>query len=117
MLSRITEQPLKIPYIAAIVVVINRKKPEVTGEILAKVGSNLQNFLKAGEWRGVKLLLRFLGCVQGLLEGDGVFPILGELFDRAVDLQTASSEDVRTRLLKSPTGADLSCKDFRPGAC
>ena len=98
MLSRVVEQPLKIPYLAAIVVVINRKKPEVTEEVLAKVGSNLQDSLKDGEWRRVKLLLRFLGCLQGSLQGDGVFPILGELFDRAVDLQTASSEDVRTRL-------------------
>ena len=66
----------------------------MTGEILAKVESKLQSFLKAGQWREVKLLLRFLGCLQGLFTGDGVFPILGELFDRAVDLQTASSEDV-----------------------
>ena len=74
--------------------VINPKKPEVTEELLVKVGSRLQDYLKAGEWREVKLLLRFLGCLQGLLRGDGVFPILGELFDRAVDLQTGSSEDV-----------------------
>ena len=71
----------------------------MTGEILEKVGSRLQEYLKAGAWREVKLLLRFLGCLQGLLAGDGVFPILGELFDRAVDLQTASSEDVSSTLM------------------
>lgn len=42
----------------------------------------------------MKLVLRFLACLQGVLDGDGVFPILDELFSRAVDLQTASSEDV-----------------------
>lgn len=30
-----------------------------------------------------------------MLEGEGVFPVLEELFSRAADLQTASSEDVR----------------------
>ena len=49
-----------------------------------------------GAWREVKLVLRFLACLQGLLEGEGVFPILEDLFSRAVDLQTASSEDVST---------------------
>ena len=55
----------------------------------------MQEHLEAGAWREVKLVLRLLACLQGVLEGDGVFPILEELFSRAVDLQTASSEDVR----------------------
>ena len=115
-LSRVVEQPLKIPYIAAIVMVINQKKPAVTEEVLAKIGSYLQDSLRVGEWRGVKLLLRFLACVQGLLQADGVFPILGELFDRAVDLQTASSEDVRAPLLRLFSQVLTSCKDFGLGA-
>ena len=98
-LGSVVEQPLKIPFLAAIVCIVNPKKPEVTEEVLAKAGSSLQEHLQAGNWREVKLLLRFLGCLQGLLQGDGIFPILGELFDRAVDLQTASSEDVRLHLL------------------
>ena len=40
--------------------------------------------------------------MQDILEGDGVFPILDELFSRAADLQTASSEDVSERPLLSP---------------
>lgn len=91
---RVAEQPFKIPFIAAIVNVINVKKPEIAQEILKKVGSAIQEHLEAGAWREVKLMLRLLGCLQGLLEGDGVFPILEEFFSRAVDLQTASSEDV-----------------------
>ena len=47
-----------------------------------------------GEWREVKLYLRLLGCLQGMFDGDGVFPILDELFSRAADLQMKSSEDV-----------------------
>ena len=56
----------------------------------------MRDHLQAGAWREVKLVLRFLACLQGLLDGEGVFPILEDLFSRAVDLQTASSEDVRS---------------------
>ena len=94
MAPSVVEQPFKIPFIAAIVLVINPTKPEVAQEMLVKAGAAIKEHLEAGAWREVKLLLRFLGCLQGLLEGDGVFPILEELFSRAVDLQTASSEDV-----------------------
>ena len=98
--DRVVEQPFKIPFIAAIVLVINPSKPEIAQEILGKTGSVIQEHLEVGAWREVKLVLRFLGCLQGLLEGDGVFPILEELFSRAVDLQTASSEDVSMVYLK-----------------
>lgn len=96
---RVTEQPLKIPFVAAIVLVVNSQKSEIAAEVLSKVGEALQGCINSGSWRDVKLLLRFLGCLQGLLEGEGVFQILEELFSRAVDLQTASSEDVRFALL------------------
>lgn len=74
---------------------INPQRPEVTLQILSKIGNAIQEHLEAGAWREVKLILRLLACLQGILEGDGVFPILEEFFSRAVDLQTASSEDVR----------------------
>ena len=80
---------------AAIVLAINSQKPELAQEILSRSTIGIQEHLKAGAWREVKLVLRFLGCMQGMLEGEGVFPILEELFSRAADLQTASSEDVR----------------------
>jgi nuclear cap-binding protein subunit 1 len=91
---RTVEQPLKIPFIAAIVLLANVQKPEFTTEILHKVGDALQKCLDTGSWREVKLYLRFLGCLQGLFENEGVFAILEVLFSRAVDLQTQSSEDV-----------------------
>jgi hypothetical protein len=59
----------------------------------------LQKRLETGSWREVKLYLRFLGCLQGLFENEGVFVILEDLFSRAVDLQTQSSEDVSSLLL------------------
>jgi nuclear cap-binding protein subunit 1 len=61
---------------------------------LKKVGDALQKSLNNAIWRDVKLYLRLLGGLQGLFEGEGVFNILEDLFARAVDLQTQSSEDV-----------------------
>ena len=88
---------------AAVVVIVNFLKPEAAQEILARAGLALQKHLVAGAWREVKLVLRFLGCLQGLLEGDGIFNILDELFSRAVDLQTASSEDVSVVAIETAT--------------
>lgn len=93
LLNSVVEQPLKIPFVAAVVLVTNAQKPELTASILAKAGELVQNYINAGEWRAVKLMLRFLGCMQGLYEGEGIFPILEELFQRAAQLQMASSED------------------------
>ncbi|GAB1197312.1 hypothetical protein APSETT444_006605 [Aspergillus pseudonomiae] len=88
------EQPLKIPFIAATVLAANAYRSELVSDILTKASEYLQHYINNGAWREVKLLLRFLGCLQILYEGDGIFPILEELFERAVVLQTASSEDV-----------------------
>lgn len=101
--TRIVEQPFKIPFAAAIVLVANPQKQEITQDILQRAGAAMQKYLEEGAWREVKLVLRFLGCLQGLFEGDGVFAVLEELFSRAVDLQTASSEDVRSSLFSMIT--------------
>jgi nuclear cap-binding protein subunit 1 len=77
-----------------VVLVLNPQKPEFTAEILKRIGDATQKQIETGNWREVKLFLRFLGCLQGLFEGNGVFALLEDLFSRAVDLQTASSEDV-----------------------
>ncbi|KAL1845982.1 Nuclear cap-binding protein subunit 1 [Paecilomyces lecythidis] len=89
----ILEQPFKIPFVAAIILVANSKNSALATEVLEKAREAAQNYINIGAWREVKLVLRFLGCLQGLYEGDGVFPVLEELFARAVDLQTTSSED------------------------
>ena len=95
-MGRALEQPLKIPFVAAIVLHANQQTPDFVGQVLAKVTPRLQSHLNAGELRSVKLLLRLLACMQSLFAGEGVFAVLEELFNRAVDLQTASSEDVRS---------------------
>ncbi|OAX79288.1 hypothetical protein ACJ72_06395 [Emergomyces africanus] len=92
-LQLVGEQPLKIPFVAATVLTANTMKPALAAEVLKKAGEIAQSHIEAGNWRDVKLVLRFLACLQGLFEGEGMFPLLEELFSRAVDLQTASSED------------------------
>lgn len=88
------EQPFKIPFVAALVLAANDKNPKVTKEVLARCAQHAQNALDDGLWRQFKLILRFFACLQPAFEGDGVFPILDELFNRAADQQTASQEDV-----------------------
>ncbi|KAK5654848.1 hypothetical protein OQA88_6884 [Cercophora sp. LCS_1] len=95
------EQPLKIPFLAAVLLVANADKPEVVDLLLGKLAAVAENKINEGEWRDVKLYLKLLACLQGCLEGDGLFPLLEDLFSRAVDLQTASSEDtIGTELVK-----------------
>lgn len=69
---------------------------EVLDDMLARVTAAVEEKAKVGDWRTVKLYLKLLACLQNALDGEGVFPILDALFDRAVELQTASSEDVST---------------------
>jgi nuclear cap-binding protein subunit 1 len=92
-LQLVVEQPMKIPFVAAVFLLLNISSAETAKDILEPAANALREHLKAGAWREVKLLLRFFACLQGMIEGDGVLPILEELFNRAVDLQTTSSTD------------------------
>ncbi|KAI9892369.1 MAG: hypothetical protein M1814_001571 [Vezdaea aestivalis] len=89
----IIEQPLKIPFIAAAVLAANELGSSFVPQIFERVSVLGKTALEAGSWRKVKLVLRFLACLQGVFEGDGIFPLLDDLFDKAVELQTSSSED------------------------
>ena len=91
---RVCEQPLKIPHISAVILYANDTNGDVVKEILARSSERAQDALEDGDWRQFKLVLRLFACLQGIFEGDGIFPVLDELFDRAADQQTASPEDV-----------------------
>lgn len=93
------EQPLKTPFLAAVVLVANTNQPEVVDMLLAKLTRGIEAKMAEGEWRDVKLYLKLLACLSGALEGDGLFPLLEELFGKAAELQTASSDDVSLMLL------------------
>ncbi|KAI4264227.1 MAG: hypothetical protein L6R42_000662 [Xanthoria sp. 1 TBL-2021] len=92
-LQLVVEQALKIPFVAAVVLAVNVKKPELAYDVITRSSTALNKHFNVGAWREVKLLLRFLGCLQAILNDEGVFPVLEELFSRAVDLQTASLDD------------------------
>lgn len=92
-LKLVNEQPFKIPFVAATVLFAHTEKPEVAKEVIERAGAQLQEHLDKGQWRGVKLSMRFLACLCRLFDQEGIFAILDELFGRAVDLQTASAED------------------------
>ncbi|KAF2404686.1 cap binding protein [Trichodelitschia bisporula] len=93
MMALLVEQPVKIPFIAAAVRYTNDLNSEAAKEIIARAGRLMQEYLDAGEWREFKFFLRFFACLQGILEGDGVFSVFDQLFDTAADLQAASQED------------------------
>ncbi|PHH84606.1 hypothetical protein CDD83_1664 [Cordyceps sp. RAO-2017] len=100
-LQLVVEQPLKTPFVAAVVLVTNSLKPDVVDVVLARLAQAVDSNIALGDWRQVKLLLKFLACLQSCLEGDGIFPLLEELFGRAADLQTASSDDtIGTEIVK-----------------
>ncbi|PNP37038.1 hypothetical protein TGAM01_v200562 [Trichoderma gamsii] len=97
----VVEQPLKTPFVAAVVLVANTLKPEIVDAILTLATQETESKIAKGEWKHVKLYLKFLACLQACLQGDGIFPLLEELFSRAADLQTASSEDtIGTEIVK-----------------
>ncbi|KAJ5033438.1 uncharacterized protein L3040_008553 [Drepanopeziza brunnea f. sp. 'multigermtubi'] len=99
----VVEQPLKIPFVAAVVLVLNALVGgggdgdaggvSVAKEVLLKVCERLGGALLGGDWREVKLCSRFLGAVQGMLEGEGVWGVLQDFLGRAVDLQTGDCEE------------------------
>lgn len=92
-LKLVVEQPFKIPFVAAVALFAHADKKETVQDLVNAAGSRLQEYLDKGQWRESKLMLRFLACLSRVFEDDGIMSILDELFNRAVDLQTASSED------------------------
>lgn len=91
--SSVIEQPLKIPFVAAVMLAVNLQNSSLVAGTIQTAAETLEAQLKEGAWREVKLLLRLFACLQPLWQGESVFSLLEELFARAVDLQTASSED------------------------
>ncbi|KAH6715266.1 MIF4G like-domain-containing protein [Leptodontidium sp. MPI-SDFR-AT-0119] len=92
----VVEQPFKIPFVAAVVLVANtmRKNGEaVAEEVLRRTAIRTNTAIAKGEWREVKLLMKFLGSLQGLLDGEGVWIVLQDILTKAVDLQTENNEE------------------------
>ena len=73
---------------------VNTMKGEIVEEILGRVVVGMQGAMGSGEWRVVKLYTKFLGGLQGVFEGEGVWSFLQDLLTKAVDLQTENNEEV-----------------------
>jgi nuclear cap-binding protein subunit 1 len=93
-LQLVVEQPFKIPFVAAVVLIVNTMRVEIVGEVLNRAAVATNGSIAKGDWREVKLYMKFLGSLQGLLEGEGVFPVLQDILTKAVDLQTENNEEV-----------------------
>ncbi|KAL9088275.1 MAG: hypothetical protein Q9159_003187 [Coniocarpon cinnabarinum] len=93
LVNMVLEHPLKIPFMAGIVLNLNLKQPDIVETLLPKYSARAQQAIEAGDWRTLKLLLRFFACAHGLFEGTVIFDVLEQLFNRAVDLQAASADD------------------------
>ncbi|KAJ2901930.1 hypothetical protein MKZ38_001231 [Zalerion maritima] len=95
------EQPLKTPFVAGVLHILNTIEPDIVGDVLTRIATRTEEKIDAGEWRDVKCCLKLLASIQPCLKDDGVFPILEELFNRAGELQATSSDDtIGTELVK-----------------
>lgn len=101
--TRVVEQPFKIPFVAAVALVANSQNPEAGKLIVEEAAKAVQQCLDEGAFTRVKLLLRFLGCIQGMLEGLGVYPLLNNIIDKA----TATLEEGEVGLALELTKAAL----------
>lgn len=90
----VVEQPFKIPFVAAVVLVVNTLKSEMVVEVLQRTTARVNEAIAKGEWREVKLLMKFLGGLQGVLEGEGIWLALQDVLTKAVELQTNNDEEV-----------------------
>ncbi len=98
-LQLVVEQPFKIPFVAAVTLIVNTMRGDLAEEILNRAAAATNRAIVKGDWRDVKLYMKYLGSLQGLLEGEGIFPVLQDLLTKAVDLQTENNEEVGAPLL------------------
>ena len=85
---------MKIPFVARAIVLLNESSHELARQIIVAVTTAAGESVVNGCWRALKLQLRLLACCQSILEGDGVFAFLHDLFSTAITLQSASEDDV-----------------------
>ncbi|KAF3935510.1 hypothetical protein ABW19_dt0200794 [Dactylella cylindrospora] len=82
----VVEQPFKIPFVAAIVLCANAQKHEIGKLVLDEFAVQLQEYLDKCEWRNFKLMLRFMGSISCMLDGEGAATLLNDLANLTGDL-------------------------------
>lgn len=90
------EQPFKIPFVAAIVLCANAQKHEIGKLVLDEFAAQLQEYLDQCQWRNFKLVLRFMGSISCMLDGEGVATLLNDLANLTGDLAAEGGSGVRT---------------------
>lgn len=108
----VVEQPFKIPFVAAVVLVVNTLKSELVKEVLGRAVMRVNAAVEGGEWREVKLLMKFLGGLQGIFDGEGVWIPIQDILERAVELQTDNNEEVCVCDLAVGYIADYDCRQL-----
>lgn len=142
-LQLVVEQPFKIPFVAAVVLVLNALRDvggenadngdvtmegesnkgkrevgvEIAREVVSRAAKGVNDAMKKGNWREVKLYLKFLGALQGMLSGEGVFPVLEDILGKAVDLQTENNEEVSLEMSMVSRLLDSGDIDSNRGRC
>lgn len=92
---RVIEQPFKIPFVAAIILVANSKNEEVGKQIVEEFRSHAQGYLDECQWRPFKLILRFLACLSSLFSDDGIMILLDDIANFAGEVASGDSSNVR----------------------
>jgi nuclear cap-binding protein subunit 1 len=114
-LQLVAEQPFKIPFVAAVVLQVNVLRSEMCEEVLRRAGERVNTAVAKGEWREVKLLMKFLGGLQGIFEGEGLWVTLQDFLTKALDLQTENNEEVScVGERRFVMVADMNRIDYRP---
>ncbi|KAL7273215.1 Nuclear cap-binding protein subunit 1 [Rhizina undulata] len=98
--SLVIEQPFKVPFAATIVLVANSENAEVGKLVVEEFSKAAQRALSEGAFTPLKLILRAFACLQGMLEGRGVFPWLETLVEKAASLNGPGDEGLSLELLK-----------------
>ncbi|OLL22271.1 Nuclear cap-binding protein subunit 1 [Neolecta irregularis DAH-3] len=119
--SCVLEHPYKTPHFAAVIALANSREESIGKEILEYLIIATQAYLEQGQWRNVKLMLRFLACLSCMIEGEGIIEILEGLVSAVESSTTDGYADELSRivLLTLPfivvESADISLKGMLDG--
>lgn len=98
--NSIIQQPFKIPFIATVVLLINSTNPEIAQLVVEETVTLAKKHIGDGDLRSFKLELRFLGCLNGMLEDTGILPLVEAIIERARILQESGDEELPIELCK-----------------
>lgn len=76
------EQPHKIPLLAFLVDLVNRKLPSFSRTVVEMTHTVITNALKFGQYRRLDLFLRFAASIS-VIDGDNVDELIADLAERA----------------------------------